>query len=134
MHILSYNKFKLNEADINFVSINTSSDNAQVGAVYNNNSKAGILRVKGKHGIKDYKISVAIPFIYTGPVQPTKITKKLSSDGKSSEYTIYTNVKDQTHDLDKSEVVQLLDSLYNTKKTKLKIGRATFTQTWNFKG
>lgn len=131
MHILSYNKFKLNEA-VNFVSINTSNDSAEVGAAYNNNSKMGILRIKGKYGIKDYKISLAIPLIYTGPVQPVNITKKLTNGGKSSEYTIHTSVSGQTHTLDKSDVVKLLD-LYNTKATKVTMGRMTLTQTWKFK-
>jgi len=49
----------------------------------------GAIRLVGKHGTKDYKIKVSIPLIYTGQVQPVKITKKLTNSGKSS---VYTNI------------------------------------------
>jgi len=131
IYIIPYNKFTLNEA-INFVDINTSNDTVKVGAAYNNSSKMGAIRLVGKHGTKDYKIKVSIPLIYTGPVQPVKITKKLTNSGKSSEYTIYTSVSGQTHTLDKSDVVKLL-SLYNSKNSSIQIGRATFTRTYKYK-
>jgi len=130
IYILPYNKFKLNEA-VSYVDIYTSNETVKVGAAYNNKSKMGAVRLVGKHGTKDYKIDVAIPIIYTGPVQPVKITKKLTNSGNSSEYTIYTSVDGQKHTLDKDDVVKLVN-LYNSKNNSTTIGRATFTRTWKF--
>ena len=131
IYIVPYNKFILNEA-VNFVDIYTKNETVKVGAAYNDKSKKGAIRLVGKYGVKDYKITVKIPIIYTGPVQPVKITKKLISDGNSSEYTIYTSVDGQTHTLDKDDVVKLVN-LYNTKNSSATIGRATFTKTYEFK-
>jgi hypothetical protein len=132
LYIKSFNSFKINEAISSFVTINTSAESMKVAAVYNDKSKMGVIRLVGKKGPRDYKVSVSIPVIYTGPVQPIKIEKRLTDGGTSSEYKIFTNVKGQSHMLDKEEVLDLV-KMYNHDMNNITIGRATFTRTWKFK-
>lgn len=113
------------------VTLNTSTESIKMRAVYDK-SRGGVIRLEGKKGPKDYKISVKIPLIYTGPVQPVKLTKELTQGGKSAEYTIWTNVDGQSHTIDRSDAIQLAD-LYNGDGNSMSIGRATFTRTWKYK-
>ena len=123
----------LNESEeIQFVTLNTSSESLKLAAVYNKKSGKGAIRIIGKHGPRDYKINVSIPLIYTGPVQPVKIDKQLVDGGTSATYTIHTNVKGQTHEIDKADALALAN-MYNTDTRNKKLGRATFSRTWEMK-
>lgn len=131
-HVLKFSDFLNEGEDIQFVTLNTSEESLKVAAVYNKNSGKGAVRIIGKHGPRDYKINVSIPLIYTGPVQPTKIDKKLVAGGKSAEYTIHTNVKGQTHEIDKADALELA-KMYNADVRSKDIGRAKFIRTWELK-
>lgn len=131
-YVAKFSEFLTEAEDVQFVTLNTEKESLKLAAVYNEKSGKGAIRIIGKHGPRDYKINVSIPLIYTGPVQPTKIYKKLIDDGKSAIYTIYTNVKGQTHEIDKKEALALAN-MYNTDTQKKQLGRATFSRTWELK-
>jgi hypothetical protein len=97
--------------------------------------RGGVIRIEGKKGPKDYRISVKIPMIYTGAVQPILLEKTMLNGGKSSEYTIWTNVKGQSHTISRKDALQLAD-LYNSDRNSVTLGslaQVTFTRTWKWK-